>query len=75
MIFAHGQILHDSHLPQLLAGLEDEINTTRATLTLSAETVISAIDSLGQMLDRGELDPLLAQLATPAMLKALAERL
>ena len=73
MIFAHGQILPDSHLPQLLAGLEEEINITRATLTLSAETVISAIDGLGQKLDRGELDPLLAQFASPSMLRSLSE--
>ncbi len=30
MIFAHGQLLPDSALPGLLAGLEGEINETRA---------------------------------------------
>ena len=48
MIFAHGKLLPDDQLPALLAGLEEEINTTRAALTLEAETVINAIDALGQ---------------------------
>ena len=73
MIFAHGKLLPDDQLPALLAGLEEEINTTRAALTLEAETVINAIDALGQRLDRGELNHLLAQFATPKMLEGLAQ--
>lgn len=73
MIFAHGTLLPDSELPALLAGLEDEINTTRSMQSLDAETVISAIDALGKRLDRGELNELLAQYATPRMLEALAQ--
>ena len=73
MIFAHGNILPDSDLPALLDGLEEEINQTRSALTLEAETVIAAIDTLGQRLDRGELDGLLSQYATPKILEALAQ--
>lgn len=73
MIFAHGTILPDNKLPELLAGLEEEINTTRATLTLEPETVIAALEALGDQLDSGALDHLLTQVATPAMLQSLAE--
>lgn len=73
MIFAHGTILPDSELPTLLAALEGEINTTRASLTLEPETVISAIEALGAQLDSGALDALLAQFATPKMLAALED--
>ena len=73
MIFAGGKLLPDTELPALLARLEGEINTTRATLTLEPEIVISAIEALGRRLDSGELNSLLAQFATPKMLAALAE--
>lgn len=61
MIFAHGTLLPDSALPSLLDGLEEEINATRATKSLSPETVISALDELGKRLESGEFDPLLRQ--------------
>jgi len=73
MIFAHGRILPDSELHALLAALEDEINNTRARLTLEPEAVISAIEALGEQLDSGALDGLLAQFATPGMLAALED--
>ena len=56
MIFAHGTLLPDSALPALLDGLEEEINATRATRSLSPETVISALDELGKRLESGEFD-------------------
>lgn len=71
MIFAKGTLLPDSHLPGVLSALAEEINHTRARLTLEAETVIAAIEGLTQRLDRGELDALLTQYATPQMLAAL----
>lgn len=73
MIFAHGKILPDTELSALLKDLENEINATRAALTLDPETVIAAIDTLGQRLDRGELNALIAQYATPKMLESLAQ--
>lgn len=73
MIFAHGTILPDHKLPELLTGLEEAINTTRTTQTLAPETVIAALEALGNQLDSGALDHLLAQFATPAMLRSLAE--
>lgn len=73
MIFAKGTILPDQKLPEVLANLEAELNATRLSLTLNAETVISAIDALGHQLDSGALDTLLAQYATPKMLSALNE--
>ena len=36
MIFAHGTILPDADLPALLDSLEDELNATRADLSLEA---------------------------------------
>lgn len=71
MIFAKGTFLPDSHLPGVLSALAEEINHTRARLTLEPETVIAAIEGLTQRLDRGELDALLTQYATPQMLAAL----
>ena len=50
MIFAHGTLLPDGELPALLDGLEAELNATRSTLTLEAETVIAAVETLGQQL-------------------------
>ena len=73
MIFAHGTILPDADLPALLDRLEDELNATRADLTLEAETVVSAIDTLGRRLDSGALDHLIAQFAAPNMLESLAQ--
>ena len=73
MIFAHGTILPDTKLPEVLAVLEEEINDTRARLTLEPETVISAIEALGEQLDSGALNGLLAQFATPKMLAALED--
>lgn len=73
MIFARGRILPDTELPALLERLEEEINATRADLTLEPETVISAIEGLTRRLDSGELNTLLSQFATPRMLAALEE--
>ena len=73
MIFAKGQILPDTALPEVLSGLEADINAARTSLTLDPETVISAIEGLGEKLDSGALDALLAQYASPKMLSALED--
>ena len=72
MIFAKGQILPDTALPEVLAGLEADINATRAALTLEPETVIASAkarsgysesgrstNSLSHFLDRFMMHPLL----------------
>ena len=73
MIFAKGTILPDTKLAEVLAGLEEEINHSRANLSLEPETVISAIEELGKQLDSGALDAVLAQFATPKMLAVLED--
>jgi len=73
MIFTHGALLPDDQLSQVLAGLKDEIDTTRATCSLPPEVTVRACAALLARLDRGELAPLLAQYATPRMLDALAQ--
>lgn len=73
MIFAQGTLLPDDRLPQVLAGLEEEINATRAALSLPPEVVSGACAALLGRLERGELDGLLAQYATPQMMDTLAQ--
>ncbi len=63
MIFAEGALRPDSQLPALLDSLEDKLTDTLAGPPLEAETVISALARLGERLDRGELDGLIAQYA------------
>ena len=72
MILAQGTLLPDSQLSQVFSGLEGEIDRTRASQALSAEVVIQTCARLLDRLDRGELDGLLAQYATPQILEALA---
>jgi len=61
LIFAHGRRLPDSQWPVLLTRLENELNQTKARVTLSPETVIAAVDTLGNRLEKGEFDALLAR--------------
>ena len=51
MIFANGRLLPDSQLSQVLEELEEAVNETRACRTLEPETVISALQAVGE---RGE---------------------
>lgn len=77
MIFAKGKLLPDSDRAKVLAGLEAEINATRASKTLLPETVLSAVDALGRRLRSGELDALAAQVLPAgelAEVKALLRR-
>ena len=48
-----------------LEELEEAVNETRACRTLEPETVISALQAVGERLDRGELDPLILRYAGP----------
>ena len=65
MIFAAGALLPPEELPKLLENLEEQLNETLSGPGLETEVVLDALDSLGQALDRGELDPLLAQYGPP----------
>lgn len=57
MIFANGRLLPDSQLSQVLEELEEAVNETRACRTLEPETVISALQAVGERLDRGRAGP------------------
>ena len=73
MILFKGTLLPDEQLPQVLDDLTGHIIATQSRPTLSVETVIAAIEALGQRLDRGELDEKIAQYAPPGTLQALDE--
>ena len=73
MIFAKGTILPDEQLPQVLEQLEREIICLRAQPPLAPQVVIEACGRLLERLDRGELDALIAQYATPQLLSALEQ--
>jgi len=61
LIFASGQLLPDSERKTVLAGLEAQLNATRAAPPLETETVICAVDALGRRLEAGEFAPLLSR--------------
>lgn len=63
----------DGQLPQVLDELATHIIHTQSRPTLHPETVISALEALGQRLDRGELDEKIAQHAPPGTLQSLDE--
>lgn len=61
MIFANGTLLPDTERNAVLNGLESQLNAVRGAPPLEAETVISAVDTLGRRLEAGEFAPLLAR--------------
>lgn len=61
MILANGKIYESSEQNAVLDGLEAEINSTRANLTLDAETVIAAADALGKKIADGEFNDTIAE--------------
>lgn len=66
MIFAGGKLLPDQEINAVIASLEVyEIPDTLSGPPLEAETVLNALDSLGNELDSGALDGLIAQYAPP----------
>ncbi|MBQ3815961.1 MAG: acyl-CoA reductase [Clostridia bacterium] len=71
--------LHDSSRQDaILAHLEAHINRVRATMTLSPDAVIRAVDRLGSRIAAGEFDPVIARIADPAdvgRIRSLAARL
>ncbi len=65
MIFAHGKLLPDAALPEMIQNLENEINTTRSTQNLPPEAVISALEILGNRLKNGDFDSIFAGFFRP----------
>ncbi len=56
MIIANGKLYKTEYQDKILAKLEDKINKTLAEKTLSAGTVIAAVDRLGREIERGAYD-------------------
>ena len=63
MILAKGKLYDSSEQGRILSGMEEEINHTLAEKTLSADTVITAIDALGKKIADGIFDEKIAGLA------------
>lgn len=59
MILAHGKVYDSDQQEEILDGLEEIINATRASKRLDVDRVISAIDALGRQLEGGGLEELL----------------
>lgn len=74
MIIAQGKIYPSEQQDKILAEAEKRINETLAAKTLSAETVISAIDRLGREIGRGAFDDIINALPVddPARYKTMA---
>lgn len=73
MIFAKGTVLPDEQLPRVLEQLEEDLIAVRSQPPLASKVVIQACQRLLARLDRGELDALIAQYATPQLLSALEQ--
>ncbi len=73
MIFTKGTVLPDEQLPRVLEQLEEDLIAVRSQPPLASKVVIQACQRLLERLDRGELDTLIAQYATPQLLSALEQ--
>ena len=73
MIFAKGTILPDSQLSQVLDELPNTLPAVLSGEPLTPDVVIGACARLLERLDRGELDDLLVQYATPQIMDALEQ--
>ena len=62
MILANGKLYDTARQDAILSGLETCFNRTLTERSLSPDMVICAIDRLGQRLDQGDFDALLAQI-------------
>lgn len=73
MIFAKGTVRPDEQLPQVLEHLPEDLIAVRSQHSLAPRVIIDACQRLLERLDRGELDALIAQYATPQLLSALEQ--
>lgn len=73
MIFAKGTVRPDEQLPQVLEQLPEDLIAVRSQPSLAPRVIIDACQRLLERLDRGELDALIAQYATPQLLSALEQ--
>lgn len=73
MIFTKGTVLPAEQLPRVLEQLEGDLIAVRSQPPLASKVVIQACQRLLARLDRGELDTLIAQYATPQLLSALEQ--
>lgn len=64
MILAKGKIYPSSEQDSILENLEQEINETLSEASLNRETVISAIDTLGQKIAKGEFNDIISEFLT-----------
>ena len=71
MIFANGTLSPDQMLNTVLAQLENDIPRTLSGPPLEADTVLDTLEALGQELDSGALDALIAQYAPPGVREEL----
>ena len=74
MIIANGTVCPSEEQERILAEAEENINRTLAEKTLSAQTVINAIDRLGREIAKGSFDDRINALPVddPAYYKAMA---
>lgn len=74
MIIANGKIYKTEYQDKILEKLGDRINRTLAAKTLSAQTVISAVDRLGRGIESGEFDERISSLPVddPMRYKSMA---
>lgn len=63
MILAGGKICHSLEQNDILDGLEEEINYTLSHFRLEREKVISAVDTLGQKILRGDFNEIIHKIA------------
>lgn len=66
MILANGILYESSEQDRLLSAIEAEIDRTRASATLDAETVLHAVDVLGRRIAAGEFDDVVRAYLTDA---------
>ena len=63
MILAKGKLYDSKEQDRILSAMEEEINHTLAEKTLSAETVVAAVDFLSKRIAAGAFDERIADLS------------
>lgn len=73
MILANGRLYETDRQAEILSRLEEDLNRTLAGPPLEAQTVISAIHTLGEKLAAGEFDALVSALELDGAQRYLAQ--